>query len=124
MNSSHLHEHQSFAPVRAQSQNTNDTEPVHSQCIRVSHSAFSQVLPMNCFGLTSSERSREILIEKHWTDNVKRAVCDTFWEEVTKAPSKEEVKLSPSSPQHCLAVSHLVCTSFSSFTLFTHVTHR
>jgi hypothetical protein len=33
----------------------------------------------------------EVLIEKHWRGKVKRTVCELFWEEVNKAPSKSEV---------------------------------
>ena len=32
-----------------------------------------------------------MLIEKHYHGKVKRNICDLFWEEVTKAPSRDEV---------------------------------
>lgn len=45
----------------------------------------------------------EVLIEKHWLDQVKRSVCDLFWEEVVKAPSKSEVSAVSIIVSHCVS---------------------
>jgi len=41
-------------------------------------------------------------MEKHWRGVLNRSICDFFWEEVTKAPSKEEVLPVISTAKHYL----------------------
>jgi len=46
--------------------------------------------------------SGNIVIEKHWRGVLNRSICEFFWEEVTKAPSKEEVLPVISTAKHYL----------------------
>jgi len=46
--------------------------------------------------------SGNIVMEKHWRGVLNRSICDFFWEEVTKAPSKEEVLPVISTAKHYL----------------------
>jgi AP-3 complex subunit mu len=46
--------------------------------------------------------NREVLIEKHWRGNTSRTICDLFWDEVSKYPSKNEVPPIITTPKHYL----------------------